>query len=306
MFIKKDLRKIPEILEDEEDDREVMRLSKRSAEFKGSLQVLRLSLYSNSSLSKLRVLNLYDNHINTLEGIGNLDITPIEEINLGCNELNHLPFEFGRLVSLRSLWLDDNNFEEFPTAICQLCGLESLRFSGNKLSVIPPTISRLTKLETLALDNNLFVDFPEPVTTLINLKYLWMRQNKLTEVPESIAELEDLEVLSLSSNEIKNLPALIPPSVAAEGESYAERSYLNQLQKVYLNGNKLNEVPDQWAQLPQLKTVNLANNVLYAVPVTWNSIFSDRSADFVKSGLFSINSSSHNIEVYLRGNPVLC
>lgn len=27
------------------------------------------------------------------QGIGHLDVTPIEEINLGCNDLNHLPFE---------------------------------------------------------------------------------------------------------------------------------------------------------------------------------------------------------------------
>ena len=56
----------------------------------------------------------------TLSGIGILSQTPIEEINLGMNKLSGLPIEFGRLSTLKTLWLDDNEFEKFPTSLCQL------------------------------------------------------------------------------------------------------------------------------------------------------------------------------------------
>jgi hypothetical protein len=67
----------------------------------------------------LKVLNLYDNHLSSLEvllllyihdhhqsqGIGFLDQTPIEEINLGCNDLDLLPLE----VTALSLYLPLNS-----------------------------------------------------------------------------------------------------------------------------------------------------------------------------------------------------
>jgi Leucine-rich repeat (LRR) protein len=55
-----------------------------------------------------------------LLGIGLLSRSPIEEINLGMNKLTGLPLEFGQLKTLKTLWLDDNEFELFPTAICSI------------------------------------------------------------------------------------------------------------------------------------------------------------------------------------------
>jgi hypothetical protein len=92
MFIKKDLRKIEEILVDEKDDRTILKLSKRSAEFQGNLKILCRESKLNS-LINLKVLNLYDNSLTTIDGIGLLSQTPIEEINLGANKLLTLPLE---------------------------------------------------------------------------------------------------------------------------------------------------------------------------------------------------------------------
>jgi len=117
-------------------------------------------------LSNLRVLNLYDNALTNLNGIGVLANSPIEEINLGNNLLSILPLEFSGLRSLRRLWLEDNEFETFPVGVCTLHELTSLRLSGNKLASVPESISNLHKLETLALDNNEFVSFPREVISL--------------------------------------------------------------------------------------------------------------------------------------------
>ena len=43
--------------------------------------------------NNLKVLNLYDNSLTNVQGIGALSDTPIEEINLGCNSLETLPVE---------------------------------------------------------------------------------------------------------------------------------------------------------------------------------------------------------------------
>ena len=47
------------------------------------------------------------------------------------------------------LWLEDNEFESFPVALCQLKQLVTLRLSGNSLNFIPMSISSLLMLETL-------------------------------------------------------------------------------------------------------------------------------------------------------------
>jgi Leucine-rich repeat (LRR) protein len=148
MFIKKDLRKIEEILSDESDERETLKLAKRSPEFQGSVRIL-CRESKLPALANLKVLNLYDSAIESLQGIGMLSQTPLEEINLGGNKLTSIPLEFGTLAGLKALWLDDNQLIDFPICICQLTELTTLRLSGNGLKMIPDSISTLQKLETL-------------------------------------------------------------------------------------------------------------------------------------------------------------
>jgi Leucine-rich repeat (LRR) protein len=150
MFIKKDHRKIDEILSDATDMRVELKLSKRVPEFQGSIQILshenKIGAYEN-----LRALNLYDNDLSSVSGIGVFARAnaPLEEMNLGCNKLSSLPLEFGVLTTLQHLWLDDNDFETFPVAICPLVNLKSLRLSGNSIEFVPLSISSLEALETL-------------------------------------------------------------------------------------------------------------------------------------------------------------
>lgn len=96
MFIKKDLRKIDEILADNEDERTSLKLSKRPSEFRGHVDII-CRESKVKSLSKLRFLNLYENSLTSLQGIGLLSQTPLEEINLGCNKLTSIPLEVASL-----------------------------------------------------------------------------------------------------------------------------------------------------------------------------------------------------------------
>lgn len=92
MFIKKDHRRIDEIINDSNDEKSALKLSKRSPEFQGNLFVLCKEPYI-PYLKNLRVLNLYDNSLTNLQGIGMLSSCPLEELNLGGNKLESLPNE---------------------------------------------------------------------------------------------------------------------------------------------------------------------------------------------------------------------
>lgn len=281
MFIKKDLRKLEEIFNDEKDERQVLRLSKRGTEFLGNLRFLcresRLSCLSN-----LRILNLYDNSLTSVQGIGILSQTPIEEINLGMNKLSGLPIEFGRLSTLKTLWLDDNEFEKFPTSLCQLKELKVLRLSGNCLKSVPLLISSMESLETLALEGNEVEEFPEGILQLFNLKHLWLRQNRLRLLPPNIDTLHGLVTLSVSSNQLESLPESM---TAMEG-----------LKHLYANGNHIRAVPETLCMVASLKEVNLANNALETIPVLWRQTWGPFGDSLV--------STRKDIKITLTGNTL--
>ena len=258
MFIKKDLRKIDEILADTNDSRERVLLPKRSSELCGSVKVL-CKESTIKKLANLKVLNLYENQLTSLKGIGILASTPVEDINLGFNHLSNIPLEFGNLSTIKTLWLDDNQLETFPICLCSIPGLEVLRLTGNRITNIPQSVAVLVNLKTLAVDNNNIAEFPTGILHLPKLEHLWLRQNRLTVLPDNIDELTKLKTLSVSSNLLKVLPDCL--------------SGMHSLINIYANGNNLVTVNADLCLLPNLKEVNLANNQLTMLPETWREIW---------------------------------
>ena len=127
MFIKKDLRKIGEMLESSTDENPLthLKLSRRPAEFKpvqnqkssknpnpaskgvssatsacGNLNVLFSSKGNLDKMKRLKYLSVYDSEIDSLEGIGRLECGEVEELNVGQNPLKSLPP--GQLTADRS------------------------------------------------------------------------------------------------------------------------------------------------------------------------------------------------------------
>jgi Leucine-rich repeat (LRR) protein len=174
MFIKKDTRKIPEILTDEADKRDYLKLSKRAAEFQGSTRLL-FKESNLQSFMNLKSLNLYDNDLSSIQGVGILSHSPVTEISFGMNKLTSLPLELGLLSTLTSVWLDDNLLEQFPICLCQLQNLTALRMSGNSISEIPSSFAALENLEILAFDNNGLTEIPPCIWSLVKLRELWLR-----------------------------------------------------------------------------------------------------------------------------------
>ena len=114
MFIKKDLRKVQEILEDPSDPRKTLKLGRREAQFNGNISVLIDDKYRDA-LESCEYLSLYNNKLDSIRGIHAFDGSPLESLNLGRNQLKTLPSGLGKLSStLSSLWVEDNHIHGFP------------------------------------------------------------------------------------------------------------------------------------------------------------------------------------------------
>mmetsp|Transcript_8139 Transcript_8139/g.17542 ORF Transcript_8139/g.17542 Transcript_8139/m.17542 type:complete len:431 (-) Transcript_8139:239-1531(-) len=166
MFIKKDLRKIPTILDeaidcntydDENDENDtdenenklkkrskreepirILKLGRRKQEFDGCVRVLCQPEHA-PKLKYLSVLNLYECDIHDLNGLGPVfgEAAPnLETLNLGRNPLSKgIPDDFSEVRSLKHLWLDDCKLTgALPRAFLNLPKLESLRLPNNEIT----------------------------------------------------------------------------------------------------------------------------------------------------------------------------
>jgi Leucine-rich repeat (LRR) protein len=190
MFVKKDLRKIPEIFADAADSSQAdssnsiteLRLARRPAEFKGSIAPLCQPQY-RPSLQTLTSLSLYDCQISNLQNIEFLsEACPVlEELNLGRNPLSSLPEKLGQIKSLKAVWLDDCEIEgPIPTCLYRLQKLQSLRMSNNRITSLVTSENFSLgdvwpSMQVLCLDGNMIEVIPEELDGLANLKILMLR-----------------------------------------------------------------------------------------------------------------------------------
>ncbi|ETV67563.1 hypothetical protein, variant 1 [Aphanomyces astaci] len=244
MFVVKDLRKVPEIVADPADDREQLRLGRRSTEFDGNLRIL-CSPVNIPAFSRLQKLSLYDNQLSSIDGIGLLSSTPLSILDLGQNQLDHLPHEIGSLRHLKELWLSNNWLTSVPDSVLTLPLLSILHLSNNRITHIPSTIGAASALQVLSLDNNHLQDVPVEIGQCADLVELNLRGNQITALPSSLGECRSLTTLAVSSNALKILP-----------ESLGKCRHLTAL---HANGNPIAHFPTALERFTNLR-VNLANS----------------------------------------------
>lgn len=305
MFIKKDLRKVDEILDDNSENVDLLNFSKRKAEFSGNIKAL---FYKDNiaCYEKLKKLNLYDNALRDLTGVDTFaKYNMLEDLNLGMNNISAIPYEFAKVISLKHVWLDDNEIEQFPSCLCSLKYLKTLHLSNNMIQTLPQSISLLQNLELLALDNNELNEFPTGILEMKELITLNLRQNKIEELPDNMSQLLNLKVLSMSSNKLIILPDCLSSMV--------------NLSHIYLNANSINSMPNDLLFLPQLELLNLANNDIDSLPFVWMKVFDnldmnhliqieretlnnhDRNKAITSNG----DNSNGNVKINLSCNPFL-
>ena len=110
-------------------------------------------------------------------------------------------------------------------------------------------VGRFTSLRDLVLTDSELDAIPPAIYGLhATLRSLNMSNNNITEIPRDFGQL-DLHRLTLSDNSIESLPD-------APGEGL---DMLRHLEILYLDGNRLDRLPDTFANLGYLMFVNLSN-----------------------------------------------
>ncbi|XP_043273538.1 protein toll-like [Venturia canescens] len=175
------------------------------------------SLDRNSfgNLSRLKILNIFDNEIaniepDTFDGLGAL-----ERLDLKLNNLESLPAQiFHRLSKLKAINLSRNNFSEgsLPADLLKNCtDLEEFTLEENSrnMTTLPERFfANFMKLGTIELKKIGLTILPENLfQATVNLQNLNLERNFLSTLPSNIfQDNSHILTLDLSFNEISYLP----------------------------------------------------------------------------------------------------
>jgi Leucine-rich repeat (LRR) protein len=325
MFVKKDLRKVPQILSDAtsriNDDASAtngeiiteLSFARRAPEFiPGNVSIL-LSPSHRAALENLLQLSLYDCGLKSLTelqrdptGVDDYVSFPkLKQLDVGRNPLlvnDSLSGTFHvHFPSLEEVWADNCSFgPSLPQTLLEFRKLQVVRMTGNKLQSLQGGMDKYwPRLKVLALDGNELSEVDVGIGKLQHLQKLHLRQNKLNCLPEGVPSTanQNLTMISLSSNQLKKLP-----------DSLVD---VTTLEEVYLNSNEIELLPNGLAKLDKLTKLNLANN-----KIGTNSTNDDEEGDaislpedFVKrfglpEALSGNCAKDESCVVQMEGNPM--
>ncbi|MFT4557387.1 MAG: Leucine-rich repeat (LRR) protein, partial [Planctomycetaceae bacterium] len=225
-------------------------------------------------LTQLRKLNLSHNQFTVLPQVL-VQLTQVQTLDLTYNRLTSLPDTLGQLSHLKQLNLSCNRLSTLPTAIRQLRHLTTLDLNGNELTAVPDPVTQLTQLQNLDVSHNKLDALPTSLGNLTQLQELSVSGNRLTTLPQSLSNLIQLENLLLGvpagGNPLGSVPACIRSLRNLKWINLTQCSLdelpswfgdLSVLSEIYLQDNKLTDLPGEIGLLPNLQRLDLRGNPL--------------------------------------------
>jgi len=217
-------------------------------------------------------------------------LTNLTSLDLSFNTVREIqPYVFSSLSRLVSFKAVQNELIELPDTIAACRHLQVLDLRWNFLSELPPQLFECTKLATLALSYNQIAEIPSQISSLKALATLKLDVNPISTIP-SLKGLDSLEVLAISKlgtyqekkagtkrerskrRKFGSLPSDIEHCTALK-ELYAVNNQikelpsavcekLTRLEKLHLNGNRIDRLPQSFTALVNLYQCDLSRNRL--------------------------------------------
>lgn len=205
-----------------------------------------------------------------------------KRLNLKNLNLTSLPNAIENTKALRMLNLSGNTKLDINNALLKLPNpekLEILILDSLKLRKLPNQIRRFSNLKQLSLvhNPNLELELTFEIIKELPITFLNLKDNALTRLPENITTIKTLKELNLSFNNLVDantytylgkLPLLyslwidhnkleqVPKTIGA----------LNQLRFLYLGHNQLSELPQEMAKMKKLWVLHSEYNLFDALP----------------------------------------
>ena len=108
------------------------------------------------------------------------ELTRLDYIDVGENQLADLPGWVTELTSLTGINLSDNRFVEIPLVLRDLIQLEALSIGECKVSNVPQWIGELRCLQSFHIGDNRLTSLPVEICDLAELRYLGGYRNRLS------------------------------------------------------------------------------------------------------------------------------
>nr|XP_043619143.1 receptor-like protein 49 [Erigeron canadensis] len=244
----------------------------------------------------LKHLSVSENYLGELNGpstnISNCSHYAFELLDLSRNGFTgFLPESFGRLTSLRVLYLGSNSLKgPIPKALGRLRFLERLDLSYNQLDGPIPTITG--QLKELNLQNNqLTGPIPASLGGLASLEVFSVSSNSLNgTLPVQIGQLTKLNYLDISNNSLEGV--------------ILEAHFANHLMLKYLdatsNPNLTVNISREWMPPFQLRILRMGSCKIAAEFPQWL-----RNQTNLRELDLSNSSISGNLPTWMRKMPLI-
>ncbi|RLN71867.1 hypothetical protein BBJ28_00006722 [Nothophytophthora sp. Chile5] len=198
--------------------------------------------------------------------------------SLDLSKFVALYFQLGKLYKLRELGLEGNKLTQLPEALASLSHLEILRLESNQLQALPSQIGTITiSLKTLSAHSNQITELPASFGALTSLLTLDLKKNCIRSTGEAFVQLASIKYIDLRQNELEVFP-LLPENSTCLDQLFLGFNSLHQIPEDIILGvkesltvfdvrdNKVQRMPERFAQLYRLKTLDLTNNDLHDLP----------------------------------------
>ena len=223
-------------------------------------EIVNVSSLAFNGIINLQKLNLRRNKLTAIPDL-QLISNNLIELNLRQNEISSVDITFEMQI-LEILKWGKNQLTALSVGSLVLPSLKSLDLKYNKLtSIDDATFDALPSLEDLFLTKNSLTEFiPKDLNISATFKTLYLGRNKLNGLAaNSFNGLQNLKTLDLSTNKLTGFYI----NVLTDGQGFPD------LQKLYLDANKLTIMPNMSPFPTALQDFNIGGNSITNVDVNY-------------------------------------